>query len=106
MTYLEHCRYRNCDGVVIASVDFYDPSVIELVQSDIPTVTIDHVFDNRTAIMSDNVSSVRELVQHVYEYGHRKIAFIHGKTLLSLKSVWRVSSKLARNWDLIFLRNT
>lgn len=79
MTYLEHCRYRNCDGVVIASVDFYDPSVIELVQSDIPTVTIDHVFDNRTAIMSDNVSSVRELVQHVYEYGHRKIAFIHGE---------------------------
>ena len=79
MTYLEHCRYRNCDGVVIASVDFHDPSVIELVQSDIPTVTIDHVFDNRTAIMSDNVSSVRELVQHVYEYGHRKIAFIHGE---------------------------
>ncbi|NMA66500.1 MAG: LacI family transcriptional regulator [Clostridiaceae bacterium] len=79
MTYLEHCRYRHCDGVVIASVDFHDPSVIELVQSDIPTVTIDHVFDNRTAILSDNVNSVREMVKHVFELGHRRIAFIHGE---------------------------
>jgi len=27
MSYLEHCRYRNVDGVVIACVNFYDPLV-------------------------------------------------------------------------------
>ena len=30
-TYLQHCQYRGVDGVVIASVDFDDPQVLELV---------------------------------------------------------------------------
>lgn len=78
-SYLDHCRYRNCDGVIIASGNFSDPEVINLVQSEILTVTIDHVFDERTSILSDNVQSMRDLVTYVYEKGHRKIAFIHGE---------------------------
>lgn len=79
MTYYEHCRYRKCDGAVIASVNFNDPAVIEMVRSDIPTVTIDHVFNNRTAIISDNVQGVADLVRYLTDRGHRKIAFIHGE---------------------------
>jgi LacI family transcriptional regulator len=79
MSYYEHSKYRHCDGVVIASVDFYDKDVVELVKSDIPTVTIDHTFDNRTAILSDNIQSVHDLVHYIYNCGHRKIAFIHGE---------------------------
>ena len=40
MTYLEHCHYRGVDGAVIACVDFNDPQVVELVNSDVPVVTI------------------------------------------------------------------
>ena len=54
-TYLQHCQYRGVDGVVIASVDFDDPQVLELVNSKLPVVTIDHVFNNRAAVVSDNV---------------------------------------------------
>ncbi|NLC89271.1 MAG: LacI family transcriptional regulator [Clostridiaceae bacterium] len=79
MTYYEHAKYRNCDGVVIASVDFHDPKVLELAQSEIPTVTIDHIYNDSTAILSDNLNGARDLVKHVYDYGHRKIAFIHGE---------------------------
>jgi Transcriptional regulators len=78
-TYLEHCRYRNVDGVAIASVDFSDPQVVELVNSDIPIVTIDHVFNNRTAILSNNVQGMRDLTAYVLQRGHRQIAFIHGE---------------------------
>lgn len=78
MTYLEHCRYRGYDGVVIACTDFTDPEVIELVRSNIPIVTIDYVFCNKSVIVSDNVSGMRDLVKYVYEQGHRKIAYIHG----------------------------
>ena len=73
-SYLQHCRYRGVDGVVIACVDFNDPRVRELVESGIPLVTIDHVFNNRLAVVSDNVSGVEALVHYVYEKGHRKIA--------------------------------
>lgn len=79
MKYLEHCRYRGYDGVILACIDFDDPDVVELATSDMPVVTIDHTFDNRTAIISDNVSGMRELVTYIYkECGHRKIAYIHG----------------------------
>lgn len=88
MSYLEHCKYRNVDGVIIACVNFNDPSVIELVKSDIPIVTIDHIFDNCTAILSDNVNSIRELVNYIYGCGHRKIAMVHGeKTSVTDKRV-------------------
>lgn len=78
MSYVEHSKYRGVDGVVIACVDFDDPDVQELIASDIPVVTIDHIFDNRTAIVSDNVKGIRELITYVYDMGHRKIAYIHG----------------------------
>lgn len=79
MSYLEHCRYRQCDGVMIASVDFEDSEVRELVNSEIPSLTIDHVFNNRTAILSDNVQGMRDLVEYVHHKGHTKIAYIHGE---------------------------
>ena len=78
-TYLQHCQYRGVDGVVIACVDFDDPQVLELVNSKLPVVTIDHVFNNRAAVVSDNVRGMEELVRYVYAKGHRRIAFIHGE---------------------------
>lgn len=78
-TYLQHCQYRGVDGVVIACVDFTDPQVLELVNSRIPLVTIDHVFNNHAAVVSDNVRGMEELVRYVYGRGHRRIAFIHGE---------------------------
>lgn len=78
-TYLQHCLYRGVDGVVIACVDFNDPLVQELVNSHIPLVTIDHIFNDRIAVVSDNVSGIEALVNHAYNMGHRRIAFIHGE---------------------------
>lgn len=92
MTYLEHCRYRGFDGVMIANVDFYDPEVEELVKSDIRLVTIDHLFHDRAVIVSDNVRGMRELFTYIYEQGHRRIAYIHGASSAVTKS--RISSFL------------
>lgn len=77
--YLQHCLYRGVDGVVIACVDFNDPQVQELVASQIPVVTIDHVFNDTIAVLSDNFIGVAELVKYAYKQGHRRIAFIHGE---------------------------
>ena len=79
MTYLEHCRYRNVDGVCLACVDFYSSEVADLVNSDLPCVTIDHVFDNRPSIISDNISGIGMLVDRAVSLGHRRIAYIHGQ---------------------------
>ena len=49
-SYLEHCRYRGVDGVIAACVQFDDPEVVELAYSNLPLVTVDHVFNNRAAV--------------------------------------------------------
>ena len=78
-SYLNHARSRGCDGVVVVSADFKDSEIIELVESNMHTVTIDHMFNNRTAIMSDNINGLGEIVKYVHRMGHRRIAFIHGE---------------------------
>ena len=98
MTYLEHARYRNFDGVVIACVDFNDPQVGELAKSNIPLVTIDYVFNDRSAVVSDNVKGVKDLLEYIYSQGHRKIAFIHGAdssvTQARIKSFYKTAMDL------------
>ncbi len=98
LTILEHCKYRGFDGVVVACVDFNDPQVYELIQSDIPVVTIDHLFNNRIAIMSDNVKGMQDLLTYIHDQGHRKIAYIHGAdssvTQKRLSSFYRTAEKL------------
>lgn len=79
MTYLEHCRYRNVDGVCLACVDFYSSEVRDLVASGIPCVTIDHMFDNHPSIISDNLNGIHMLVDRAVALGHRRIAYIHGQ---------------------------
>jgi len=78
-TFLEHCRYRGLDGVMIACIPFDSPEVIELLESDIPVVTIDYQFKNRICIMSDNITGMRKLMEYVVSMGHRRIAYISGE---------------------------
>lgn len=77
-SYLEHSRYRGFDGIVIACIDFNDPEVIELVNSDIPLVTIDYMFNNKSSVISNNYGGMQTLVNYVVNLGHRKIAYICG----------------------------
>jgi LacI family transcriptional regulator len=79
MTYLEHCRYRNFEGIVIVCADFNNPQVWELMCSDIPIVTIDYVHYNCTAVSSNNIKGMQSLLRYIYGKGHRRIAYIHGQ---------------------------
>lgn len=87
-SYYEHAKYRNCDGVVILSIDFKDPGVLELVESEIPTITIDYEFNNQSSVNSDNVLGMQDIVNYLYLKGHRNFAFIHGeKTAVTQKRI-------------------
>lgn len=80
MSYLQHSRYRNVDGVCIFCCDFYEDQVRELVDSHLPVATIDHPFDGHSCVASANVDGIRALTQYVIDCGHRRIAFIHGES--------------------------
>lgn len=78
-TYLEHCRYRNFDGVAIVCANYNEPDVQELMNSDLPVVTIDYVHQNCTAVSSNNVQGMTALMEYIVEKGHKEIAYIHGQ---------------------------
>ena len=98
MTYLEHARYRGFDGIMIACVDFSEPEVLQLALSDIPVVTIDYIFNDRLAVVSDNAKGMEDLFTYIYQMGHRRIAYIHGTdsavTTNRLSSFYRTAEKL------------
>lgn len=109
MSYYEHSKYRGVDGVVIACVNFYAPEVLELIRSDLPIVTIDHVFDNRSAVVSDNVKGIEDLITYIYGQGHRKIAYIHGAdssvTQNRLSSFYRTMDRLGLEVPDMYVKN-
>ena len=53
-------------------------------------MTFDHVFNDRSAVVSDTVKGISDLVRYAFEMGHRRIAYIHGEESAETKS--RVSS--------------
>ncbi|MCR4932971.1 MAG: LacI family transcriptional regulator [Lachnospiraceae bacterium] len=79
MSYLEHSRYRGFDGIVIACIDFTDPEVLELSNADIPLVTIDYMFNNRSSVVSNNYGSMATLMEYIVKNGHKKIAYVCGE---------------------------
>lgn len=98
MSYLEHCKSRGFDGVAIVCTDFYSPEILRLVRSGIPTVTLDHLFNNVCAVMSNNVQGMQDLLTYIYKKGHRRIAYIHGAdsavTQSRLSSFYRTAGRL------------
>jgi len=78
ISYLRHVRARGLDGIAIICTDFLDPMIQELIRSDIPIISLDHEFENQSAILSDNRRGLESIVRYVYGKGHRRIAYIHG----------------------------
>lgn len=81
--YYNHALSRNYDGVCILSCNFQSDGIKDLVQSNIPTVTLDYFYDDKhTAIMSDSTKGIEELLEYVISQGHTKIAMVHGEDTL------------------------
>lgn len=78
MSFYERCRYRGVDGVLVACFKYYEEDIQDLIRSELPVVTIDHTFEGKIAVVSNNVQGMEELVSYIYGMGHKKIAYIHG----------------------------
>ena len=99
LSYYEHCRYRGVDGVVIACINFFTEEVQRLVQSEIPVVTIDHVFDGRIAVVSKNLSLI------FLNGDTERLPIFTEKIPLSHETDLEVFTELSRKNESIYLMN-
>lgn len=78
--YLENCKIRGVDGVVVVLSDYEDPYFRELLDSDIPCVILDYETSQAHTVYSDNERGSYLAVEYLHSLGHRKIAHISGGT--------------------------
>lgn len=79
-SFIDHCQSRNLDGVVVFGVEKDHRSIQELIQSGIPTMFVDTDATGLRAgnITTDNRNGIRMAVRHLFELGHRRIAYLAG----------------------------
>lgn len=79
-SFIDHCQSRNLDGIVVFGVEYDNPNLEQLIQSEVPAMFIDTALTGKRAgnITTDNENAVELAVQHLYDLGHRKISYISG----------------------------
>jgi LacI family transcriptional regulator len=77
-TYLDHCKQRDVDGIFIVYADFNDPKIIQVLESDIPTVTIEISHQPVNSVNSDDYEGLMSAVDYLVALGHERIGHISG----------------------------
>jgi LacI family transcriptional regulator len=83
--YIDVILKKQIDGVVIAPVERSGTNLLALSQQNIPYVVIDRRVKHLSAdtVRSDSVGGAHQLVKHLVELGHRRIAIIAGPQSVS-----------------------
>lgn len=100
--YLEMLLERHVDGlIVVANWLFVDIDVLaDLNKREIPAATIGWKLPQEkiSSVMVDNEAGGRLALEHLYQLGHRRIAFIRGpKRLIDSGPRWRGIQKFAES---------
>ncbi len=80
VSYLDFCTERRFEGVIVMGIRLDDPYMHEVVESTLPSVTVDVPLISKHCgyVMTDNVNGARFAVRHLVARGHRKIGFVNG----------------------------
>lgn len=87
VSYLQFCRKKNVDGVVVMGLRTDDPYYHEVLNSEIPCALIDinvEESERVSTITIDNVSASQQAVTYLIEQGHTKIAMLNGKDVATV----------------------
>lgn len=75
-TYLEHCRFRGVDGLLLALGSNNTDEIKDILSSEIKCVSIEMIYPNKNSIICDNRMGTMQALEYLYFLGHRKIAHI------------------------------
>jgi LacI family transcriptional regulator len=80
--YIRSLQTRHIAGVLAVCANPADPRIAALVEAPIPTVFIDHMGQgpHATYVKPDYVDGARQVTQHLIRLGHRRIAFLLGRS--------------------------
>lgn len=76
MPYIDHCRFRNVDGIIVVNPIDNDPEIELLGQSGIPCVSTNEFIPGVCTIVSENRQSGYLAAKKLIEAGHKNIGFL------------------------------
>lgn len=76
MSYLDHCRYRNVEGVFIVNPPENDAEIKTFAHSGIPCVSTNEFIPGVCTIVSENEQAGEQATEILLQSGHKKIAFV------------------------------
>ena len=76
MSYIEHCRYRDVEGILIVNPIDDDPEMKELASCGIPCVSTNEFIPGVCTVVSDNETAGQTAARILFEAGHEKIGFL------------------------------
>lgn len=78
-------RERGVDGIIHAAALRSDPSIAEAAQEGLPVVTLNRRVEmsNIPYVINDEESGIHQMLRHLHDLGHRKIAHLAGPQELS-----------------------
>ena len=80
-SFVEQCRYRNFEGMLIMVAEQNDPDVQQLIAGEVPKVLVDAECPGQCSVLSDNVQGGIQAVEYLYAMGHRRIAHLPHRRL-------------------------
>jgi len=78
ISYLDHCRYRDVEGVFMAASAQFGHVVQSIIDSDIKMVSVEMTYPKKYSVISENYNGALIAMEHLYSMEHRKIAYISG----------------------------
>ena len=76
MSYIDHCRYRDVEGILIVNPIDNDPEMNTLGSCGIPCVSTNEFIPGVCTVVSDNENAGRAAAQVLHEHGHVKVGFL------------------------------
>lgn len=76
MSYINHCKYRDVDGIIVVNPVDNDPEILSLGQSGIPCVSTNELIPGVCTIVSENFESGEYAAREFVKAGHKKIGFL------------------------------
>ncbi|MCR5612749.1 LacI family DNA-binding transcriptional regulator [Treponema sp.] len=76
MSYIDHCKYRDVDGIIVVNPLDDDPEIGLLGSSGIPCVSTNEFIDGVCTVVSENKESGALAARKMIEAGHKKIGFL------------------------------
>ncbi len=76
-SFYDYCRYRQVEGVLLGSTNkIYKDDVLKILNSSIPCVSVDQLYDNTTTVLSNNYDGAKKALEYLYFLNHREIAYV------------------------------